>query len=102
LVEVTEKLVSNGLIQGSIWTPISSPSSDNDKSTIGNPLEGSLYSYIGDGGTWDEPSDVEADGGEDKGGEEGGIDASFEEEDKALTYYHERLIPRLTSHGDWA
>jgi hypothetical protein len=43
---------------------------------------------------------VEADGGEDKGGEEGGIDASFEEEDKALTYYHERLIPRLTSHGD--
>jgi hypothetical protein len=43
---------------------------------------------------------VEADGGEDKGGEEGGIDASFEEEDKALTYYHECLIPRLTSHGD--
>jgi hypothetical protein len=40
--------------------------------------------YIGDGGPWDEPSSVEADGGEDRVGDEGGVDASLDEDDKTL------------------
>jgi hypothetical protein len=40
--------------------------------------------YIGDGDPWDEPSGVEADGSEDRVGDEGGVDALLDEDDKAL------------------
>jgi hypothetical protein len=72
-------------------------SSSEDRSTTGNPLEDSLCSYIAYGGPWDEPSGEEVGGGEDKDGDEGGVDVSLDEGDEALTYTLERLIPLLTT-----
>jgi hypothetical protein len=59
-------------------------SSYEDRSTTGNPSEGSLCSYIRNDSPWDEPSIEEAGGGEDGVGEEGGADASLEEDEDAL------------------
>jgi hypothetical protein len=59
-------------------------SSFEDKSTTGNPSEATPFSYIGDGGPWDEPSSEEACGSVDGGGEKGGIDASLEEDEDEL------------------
>jgi hypothetical protein len=72
-------------------------SSSEDRSTTGNPLEDSLCSYIAYDGPWDEPSGEEVGGGEDKDGDEGGVDVSLDEGDEALTYTLERLIPLLTT-----
>jgi hypothetical protein len=59
-------------------------SSSEDKSTTMNPSEGLLCLYIRDYDPWDKPSNEEADGGEDRGREEGGADASLEEDEDAL------------------
>jgi hypothetical protein len=80
----------------SIRLCISIISSFEDKSTTENPSEGSPYSYIRDGVPWDEPSSEEASGDEDGVGDEGGVNASLDEDDEALAYTQERLIPRLT------
>jgi hypothetical protein len=59
-------------------------SSCEDKSTIGNPSEGSPCSYNGDGGPWDEPSGEETSDGEDGVGDAGGVDASLDKDEDAL------------------
>jgi hypothetical protein len=57
-------------------------SSSKDKSTTGNPTEGSPCSYIRDGGPWDEPSSEEAT--EDAIGDDSGVDALLDEDEDML------------------
>jgi hypothetical protein len=56
-----------------------------DRSTIGNPSEGSPCSYIGDDDPWDETSVEEAGGGVDGVGDAGGVEASLHEDECVLT-----------------
>jgi hypothetical protein len=77
---------SNNLrVMSSSWKVSEAVSSSyEDKSTTGNPSEGSPCSYIEDDGPWDEPSSEEASGGEDGVKEEGNPNALLEEDEDAL------------------
>jgi hypothetical protein len=59
--------------------------SSKDRSTTGNPSEGSSCSYTGNDDPWDEPFGEEVGGGEDTVREGSGVEASLDEDEDALT-----------------
>jgi hypothetical protein len=57
---------------------------------------GSSCSWIWDGGPWDELFDEEGGGGQDAATEDGGVEASLNEDEGILAQTREHMIPRLT------
>jgi hypothetical protein len=72
-------------------------SSQEERSTTGNPSEGSPCSYVGGGGPRNETFGEEGGGGEDLVEEGGSGETLLDEDEDPLTSMRERLIPLRSS-----